>query len=188
MYQHDPRHVNVLVKDLGLEQGNSVQTTTRDATSEEPEPSDQVQHSRYRSQVARCLFFIQHRADVTFIVNELCQRMSNPAQQSLAKLKVLVRYVKRERQLGQEFSHVRMVEEVTTFSDSDWAGVILLGSHTLKAFSRKQQIIARSSEEAELCAATMGASVSKNGIASLLKDLGYEMKPVLAIDAKAKEW
>ena len=101
MYQHDPRHVDVLVKDLGLEQGNSVQTpTTRDVTAEEPEPSDQVQHSRYRSQVARCLFFIQHRADVTFIVNELCQRMSNPAQQSLAKLKMLVRYVKRERQLG----------------------------------------------------------------------------------------
>ena len=87
--------------------------------------------------------------------------MSNPAQQSLAKLKMLVRYVKRERQLEQVCSHVRMVEEVTVFSDSDWAGVILLGSHTLKAFSRKQQIIARSSEEAELYAATMGASVSK---------------------------
>ena len=87
--------------------------------------------------------------------------MSNPAQQSLAKLKMLVRYVKRERQLGQVCSRVRMVEEVKVFSDSDWAGVILLGSHTLKAFSRKQQIIARSSEEAELHAATMGASVSK---------------------------
>ena len=83
--------------------------------------------------------------------------MSNPAQQSLAKLKMLVRYVKRERQLEQEFSHGRMVEEVTTFSDSDCAGVILLGSHTLKAFSRKQQIIARSSEEAELYAATYGS-------------------------------
>ena len=26
VYQHDPRHVDVLVKDLGLEHGNSVQT------------------------------------------------------------------------------------------------------------------------------------------------------------------
>ena len=40
--------------------------------------------------------------------------------------------------------------------------------------------------EAELDAAALGASESK-GIASLLKDLGYEMKPVLAIDAKATE-
>ena len=58
MYQHDPRHVDVLVKDLGLEHGNSVQTpATHDATDEEePEPLDQVQHSKYMSQVARCLF------------------------------------------------------------------------------------------------------------------------------------
>ena len=43
MYQHDPRHVDVLVKDLGLVRGNSVQTPeTPDVTEEE---------DRYRSQV-----------------------------------------------------------------------------------------------------------------------------------------
>ena len=52
-----------------------------------------------------------------------------------------------------------LVEEVTTFSDSDQAGyeeirksssagVILLGNHTLKAHTLKQNIIARSSAEA----------------------------------------
>ena len=87
-----------------------------------------------------------------------------------------------------------MVEEVTTFSDADWAGckdtrtsssagVVLLGSHTLNAYMRRQKIIARSSAEAELYAAALGASESK-GIGSLLKNLGYEMKRVLAIDAK----
>ena len=66
MYQHDPRHVDVLVKDLGLEQGNSVQTpAVYDVTDEEPEPLDQVRHSEYRSQVGSCLFFSQDRADVT---------------------------------------------------------------------------------------------------------------------------
>ena len=62
----------------------------------------------------------------------------------------------------------------------------LLGNHTLIGYTRKQKIIARSSAEAELCAAALGASESK-GTVSLLKDLGYEMKPVLAIDAKATE-
>ena len=83
MYQHDPRHIDVLVKDLGLENGNSVQTpATSDVTVEEkPEPLNQVQHRKYRSQVARCLFLSQDRADITFIVNELCQTMSNPTQQ-----------------------------------------------------------------------------------------------------------
>ena len=63
---------------------------------------------------------------------------------------------------------------------------ILLGSHTLEAHTRKQRILARSNAEAELYAAAFGASESK-GIASLLKDLGDEMKPVLAIDAKTTE-
>ena len=64
--------------------------------------------------------------------------------------------------------------------------MVLLGSHTLKTYKRKHHIIARSSAEAELDAAALGASESE-GIVSLLKDLGYEMKPVLATDAKATE-
>ena len=72
--------------DLGLEQGNSVQTPTHDVTEEEPEPLAQVQHSRYRLQVARCWFFSQDRAEITFIVNELCQETSNFQQQSHARL------------------------------------------------------------------------------------------------------
>ena len=64
--------------------------------------------------------------------------------------------------------------------------MILLGSHTLKVYTRKQLIIARSSAEAELYATALGAAESKGNV-SLLKDLDYEMKPVLATDAKATE-
>ena len=46
--------------------------------------------------------------------------------------------------------------------------------------------VRRSSAEAELYAAALGASELK-GIISLMRDLGYEKKPVLAIDAKATE-
>ena len=62
----------------------------------------------------------------------------------------------------------------------------MLGVHALKAYARKQKIMARTSADAELYAAALGASESK-GIVSLLTDLGYEMKPVLAIDANATE-
>ena len=77
---------------------------THDVTESEVEPLDQAQHSNHRSQVARCLFLSQDRANMTFIVNELCQKMSNPDQQSTAKLKRLVWYLKCERQWGQVFS------------------------------------------------------------------------------------
>ena len=124
VYQHDPRHVDVLVKDLGLEHGNSVQTpATPDVTEEEKsEPLSQNQHHRYRSQAARCLFLCQDRADTTFIVNDLCQKMSNPNQQSLARLKRLARYLKSQRQWEQVFEYGKMAEELTVFTDSNWAG------------------------------------------------------------------
>ena len=92
-------------------------------------------------------------------------------------MKRLARYLKRERQWRQVFKYGKTVEEVTTFTDSDWAGcketrksssagVVMLGEHALKAYTRKQKIIARSSAEAELYAAALGASESK-GIVSL---------------------
>ena len=87
LYQHDPRHVDVLFESLKLENGTTVQTPivghAKDETSSEAGPD---QTSKYRSHVARCLFFSHDRADITFAVNELCQRMTGPTQQSFAKV------------------------------------------------------------------------------------------------------
>ena len=183
VYQHDPRHIDVLVKDLGLENSNSVQTpATPEVTEEEkPEPLSQVQHHKYRSQVARCLFFSQDRAD------------------NIHRERVVPEDVKSHSAESCQVEEACQILETreATFTDSDWAGcketrksssagVVMLGEHALKAYTRKQKIIARSSAEAELYAAALGASESK-GIVSLLRDLGYEKKPVLAIDAKATE-
>ena len=58
VYQHDPRHVDVLVNDLQT-------PATPDATEEaESESLSQVQQHKYRSQVARCLLLIQDRRDI----------------------------------------------------------------------------------------------------------------------------
>ena len=71
VHQHDPRHVDVLVKGLGLERGTSLQTpAVHDVTDEEPEPLDQMQTSKYRSQLARRLFLSQDRADMSFVLPE----------------------------------------------------------------------------------------------------------------------
>ena len=45
--------------------------------SEHPEPLEQEQLNEYRYHVASCSFFPQDRADFTYTVHELCQRMSN---------------------------------------------------------------------------------------------------------------
>ena len=78
---------------------------THDATEEEePEPLSQVQHSKHRSQDARCLFLSQDRADITFVHCDV---------------KRLVRYLRRERQWGHIPGYGRLVEEVSTVTDSD---------------------------------------------------------------------
>ena len=55
MYQHDPRHVDVLVKDLGLKHGNSVQTPATSDVTEESSSAPQVQ-------VTGCQMFVQPRS------------------------------------------------------------------------------------------------------------------------------
>ena len=47
---------------------------------------DPEQSSKYRSHGARCLFLSQDRADITFAVNELCQRMSDPSQRNTSSI------------------------------------------------------------------------------------------------------
>ena len=112
--EHDPRHVDVLVQEFGLETGNTVQTpAVNESMSDKTEVLDATQNSRHRSQVPRCLFLSQDRADIMFTVNELRQRISNPTQQSLIKLKRLVRYLKSERQRAQKCKYGRMHAEVT---------------------------------------------------------------------------
>ena len=171
----------MLAKGFGLEHGNSVQTLATPDVMEEEESEP----------------LSQDRADITFIVNELCQKISSPNQQSLAKLKRLARYLKRERQWRQVFEYGKMAEELAPFTDSDWAGcketrksssagVLMLGGHTLKAYTRKQKVIAKSSAEAELYAAALGASAAK-GVQSMMRDWGFAVQPVLNIDAKATE-
>ena len=56
----------------------------------------------------------------------------------------------------------------------------------MKAYTRKQKIIDRSSAEAELYAAALGESEAK-GAQSMMCDLGFAEKPVLIIDAKTTE-
>ena len=62
----------------------------------------------------------------------------------------------------------------------------MLGGHTLKAYTRKHKIIAKSSAEAELYAAALRASEAK-GVQSMMRDLAFAVKPMLNVDAKATE-
>ena len=153
---------------------------------------DSEQISRYRLPVGRCLFFSEDRADITLVVNELCQRVSDPSQHSFSNLSDLFGW-KGQRKWIQVLEFGDMSSEVTVFSDLDWAQNKEMRNASsagddilLKAYTRKQNIITRSIAEAEVYAAALGASEAK-GVQSMMCDLGFAVKPVLIIDAKATE-
>ena len=85
------------------------------------------------------------------------------------------------------FEYGVLAEELTLFTDSDWAGcketrksssagVLMLGRHTLKAYTRKQKVIAKKKNaEAELYAAALGTSEAKV-VQSMMFDLGFAVK------------
>ena len=148
------------MKDLGLEHGYSVQTpATHDATEEEvrafgSSSAQQVQDASDN------MFAVQSRSsgrnihgarvvskDVKHSTTEPCQ-----VEEACHMFETRVKYSAVEG-WSKKCRH---------FSGSDWAGcketrrapsagVILLGNHTLKTYTRKHNIIARNSAEAESC-------------------------------------
>ena len=74
------------------------------------------------------------------------------------------------------------MKTAVTYTDSDWAGcvktakstsggMVMMGNHLIKSYSRQQKTIALSSAEAELHA-MVAASAEALGIMALCKDMG----------------
>ena len=85
MSQHDPRHVDVLAQEHGLENGNTVQSTALHETMiDETETLDVTRTNRYRSEVARCSFLSEDRGEIMFTVKELRQSMSDPTHSKVS--------------------------------------------------------------------------------------------------------
>ena len=144
MYQHDFRHVDVLVESLGFENGNTVQTpTVDDMKDENPVWLDPEQTSKYRSLVARCFFFSQYRADT----NTRRERVVPESVRSITT------------QLFQ-IEATRSVFEGRGTTDP---------SFRIRAHELRGDSFLRSSAEAELYAAALGGSEAK-GVQSMMRD------------------
>ena len=142
VYQHDPRHVDVLVKDLGLEHGNSVQTpATPDVT--EGRVGTVESGSASQIQVTGCQMFVPQ---------------SRPSRHNIHCERVVSKDVE-----SQSTEPCQAKKACQVFETRD-----------------------KSSAEAEQHAVASGASEAK-GVQSMMRDLGFAVKPVLAIDAKAIE-
>ena len=149
--QHDPRHVDVLVGSLELENGNTMQTPiVDDVKDENPVLLDIEQISKYRSHVARCLFPSQDIA----AVNECRQRMSDPVPQTQLRQIEAARSVFEGREAmdptkcsnfgnishrSDSFLRLRMGWRSGNEEIVKRGRVALAGRHFFKAYTRRQK-------------------------------------------------
>ena len=136
----------------------------------------------HRTLSARCTFLAQDRTDIGLSSKELCRAFAVPNRNSYAKLKRLVRHLVVLPRLVYTFNDQDLPTNVDIYTDSDFAGckethrsnsggVIMLGSHTVRHWSKTQSTIALSSGEAELSGIGSGIAEAL-GVQSLARDVG----------------
>ena len=193
-YEADQRHAEILIKDMGINEGSKGITTPGVVTSEGP-AGEEGEGSLLRAVAARVNYLGQDRMDMQFAAKEISRFMSKPEGQDWRAAKRLARYLKDQRRVVIEYKYQGMPKKVMVWSDTDFAGcrrtrkstsggVIMFGDHCLKTYSQTQETIALSSGESELYgivkAATMGL-----GIKGLMRDLGVEVEIEINTDSSA---
>ena len=120
--------------------------------------------------------------------------MSAPTRRSMSRLKRVGRYLKHRPRLIWTFGWQAGTDTIDVSTDANWCGckltrkstsggTICKGQHLIKAWSKTQSILAKSSAESELYGVVKGACEGL-GVSTLLKDFG-ETSPTIRMHVDA---
>ncbi len=196
-YEADPRQVERLVAECGLEGAKGVATPGVKATFKKLEDdTDLPEHltTAFRGSAARGNYLSADRLDVQFACKEVCRWMAKPTTHAWEALKRVCRYLNKSPRLAYEFRQ-QSVSHVDVYTDTDWAGCpktrkstsggcVMLGGHAVKHWSSTKQSISLSSGEAEFAGVIRGAGQGL-GYQALLRDLGVELPLRVWTDSSA---
>ena len=198
-YEADQRHAELIVEALGLNDCKSVKTPGEDLQPCEAEDNakelSEGDATGFRKVAARANYLAMDRPDIQYPVKELCRGMCKPTIGHKKKLKRLGRYLRGRPRVVFKYDWQEKQDDLTVFTDSDWAGckitarsttggVIALGHHIVKTWSRTQKTIALSSAEAELTAMVKGTCEGL-GVSSLMEDWDQKKYLVMMGDSTA---
>ena len=172
--------------------GAASEVESQDHSDEELCPAEAT---KFRAIAARLNYMAVDRVDIQYAVKEVARHMSTPTQAGWQKLVKIGRYLIGRPRLVSEFKWQVQPTLVTAYADSDWAGcvksakstsggIICIGTHVVKTYSRQQRVIALSSAEAELYA-MVAASAEAIAISSYAKDLGLDLSGEVFTDSSA---
>ena len=196
-YEADPRQVERLVAECGLDGAKPVVTpgvkpTFRELEDDAELPAHLV--TAFRGSAARANYLAADRIDLQFACKEVCRWMARPTTHAWRALKRICRYLNGAGRLIYEFKR-QTVSCIDIYTDTDWSGCpktrkstsggcVMLGSHAVKHWSATQSSIALSSGEAEFAGVIRGAGQGL-GYQALLKDLGVSLPVRVWTDSSA---
>ena len=193
----DPRHVDLVLEQLGLEKGASV--TTPLVKVKEEDRDDTVlgaeEAATYRSIAMRIGYLSMDRPDMLRTVRELAKGRKEPQQYHWGLLKRAARYLRGTPRLVQLIPYQDQFTCINAWSDSDHAGcirsrksttgtVVQLGEATVKTAAKGQAVIALSTGEAEYYALISTAATAL-GEQAMMADWGVKLSVNIAMDASA---
>ena len=196
-YEADPRHREIILKEFGFDEHThgAVMAGSKDDYGEPLNEGEELCSSEaksFRGLAARMNFLAADAPDIQHPVKEVCRLMASPRTTSWIPLKKIARYLVSRTRVRWEFHWREEPGSWKAVTDSDWAGcsrtrksttsgVIMLGTHCVKAWCRNQGPIALSSAEAEYYAMVDGVARAKG-----LKLAAEELGVMGEIDVEAK--
>lgn len=158
------KYANEILKKFHMEGCKSVSTPMCQKVKLFRDDGAKVDESHYRSLIGCLMYLTATRPDILYAVNVLSRFMNCATETHFKAAKRVLRYIKGTLSFGIKFSSSQDFE-LQGYADSDWAGSLddlkstsgfcfCFGTGIFTWSSKKQEIVAQSTAEAELLAAT----------------------------------
>ncbi|KAG8492721.1 hypothetical protein CXB51_010467 [Gossypium anomalum] len=157
---HQRKYIQDLLKRAHMDQAKGSPTPMTTSTSLSQHVGSAIENeSDYRSIVGALQYVVITRPDITFAVNKVCQFMYRPLDQHFKAVKRILRYLQSTMEYGFHFTAAISLDLVG-FSDANWGTdvddrrsttgfCVFLGGNPVAWGTKKQQVVSRSTTEAE---------------------------------------